>query len=125
MEMQIIAIYFICDELLKQSGFKDDAQVQMTTAEIMTAVLVAAELFSGNQKKTCLFLKTYGHMRAMLGSSRFNRRLHAIPEELWRRLFHALSEIHQQNSHEKKRNQIPGQQNHHPSGLPRLEIPTY
>ena len=99
MEMQIIAIYVICDELIKQSGIKDDAQVQMTTAEIMTSVIVAAELFGGNQKKACIFLQTYGHIKGMLSQSRFNRRLHAIPEELWHMLFVALSEIHQQNNH--------------------------
>lgn len=100
MEMQIIAIYVICDELAKQCGIQDDPQAQMTTAEMMTSVLVAAELFGGNQKKACLFLRTYGHIRSMLSSSRFNRRLHAIPEELWRTLFLALSEIHQQNNRE-------------------------
>ena len=93
MEMQIIAIYVICDELTKQCGIKDNRQAQMTTAEIMTSVLVAAELFGGNQTKACRFLKTYGHIRSMLGSSRFNRRLHAISEELWRTLFLALNHI--------------------------------
>lgn len=98
MEMQIVAIYVICDELMKQSGIKDDPQVQMTTAEIMTSVIVAAELFGGNQKRACLFLQTYGHIQNMLSKSRFNRRLHAISEELWHTLFLALSELHQQNN---------------------------
>jgi hypothetical protein len=98
MEMQIIATYFICDEIVKQSGIKDDPQCQMTTAQIMTSVLVAAELFGGNQKKACIFLKTYGHIKNMLSPSRFNRHLHAIPAELWHRLFLILSETHQQNN---------------------------
>jgi hypothetical protein len=36
----------------------------MTTAEIMTSVVVAAELFGGNQKRACLFLKTYGRAQS-------------------------------------------------------------
>lgn len=54
MEMQIIAIYVICDELTKQCGIKDNRQAQMTTAEIMTSVIVAAELFGGNQTKASI-----------------------------------------------------------------------
>lgn len=102
MEMQILVTYFICDELSKQVGIRDDPQAQMTTAEIMTSVIIAAEMFGGNQKKACLFLQTYGHVPAMLSPSRFNRRLHAIPEELWRMFFLALSEIHQQNNPEQE-----------------------
>lgn len=100
MEMQILMTYVICDELTKQAGVVDDPQAQMTTAEIMTSVIVAAKLFGGNQKKACLFLKTFGHIPTMLSPSRFNRRLHAIPEDLWRMFFLALSEIHQKNNHE-------------------------
>jgi Transposase DDE domain len=102
MEMQIIAIYFICDEITKQSGINDDAQSQMTTAEIMTSVIVAAELFGGNQKKACTFLRTYGHIPTMLSPSRFNRRMHAISDELWRTFSLTLSKIHQQNNPEQE-----------------------
>ncbi len=48
MEMQIIAIYFICDELTKQSGIADDPQSQMTT----NAVIINAYLaFAISQKR--------------------------------------------------------------------------
>ena len=102
MEMQIIAIYIICDELIKQAGIKDNSQSKMTTAEIMTCALVAAEFFGGNHQKACLFLKDYKHIPNMIGKSRFNRRLHAIPNELWSMFLLALSEIHQQNNPEKE-----------------------
>jgi Transposase DDE domain len=102
MEMQIIATYVICDELVKQSGINDNPQSKMTTAQIMTSVIVAAELFGGNQKKACLFLQTYGHIPNMLGASRFNRRMHAIPNELWHMFFLALSEIHQENNPDRE-----------------------
>ena len=100
MEMQIIAIYAICDELNKQSGFNDNKQARMTMAEVMACAIIAAYHFCGNQKIACLYLKDLGYFKTMLGPSRFNRRLHAIPHELWHRLFHSLSEIHQQNNPE-------------------------
>ena len=39
-----------------------------------------------------------GCIPSMLSKSRFNRRLHQIPEVLWQALFHLLSELHQQNN---------------------------
>ncbi len=102
MEMQILGTYVICDELTKQLGIRDNPQAQMTTAEIMTSVIISAEMFGGNQSRACLFLQTHGYVPTMLGPSRFNRRLHAIPEELWRMFFLALSELHQQNNPEQE-----------------------
>ena len=70
----------------------------MTTSEVMTVALVAATFFHGNQERSRLFLKEHGYIPKMLSKSRFNRRLHAVPETLWLALFALLSQLHQQTN---------------------------
>lgn len=100
MLLQIITIYCLCDEYLKASGYKDDLQAQMTTAEVMTTALIAVWYFSGNQEMARVFLQEHGYIPKMLSKSRFNRRLHAIEEVVWQGLFYLLAEIHQQTNSE-------------------------
>jgi len=92
MQERIITIYCLCDEFLKASGFVDHPGVHMSTAEVMTTALVAADVFAGCFEQSRHFLYSHGYMPHMLSKSRFNRRLHAIPEHLWQGLFHVLSE---------------------------------
>ena len=42
MEDTIITTYYLCDEFLKATGHRDDPQVRLSTAEVMTTALVAA-----------------------------------------------------------------------------------
>ncbi len=93
----IITIYYFFDELLKALGHKDDVQAQLSTAEVMTIAVVAAEFFTGNQQKALDFLSTHGYM-APLSKSRFNRRLHRIPETLWQMALFVLAQIHQKTN---------------------------
>lgn len=62
----------------------------------MTTALVAAWLFHGNLELSRAFLKAEGYIPQMLGSSRLNRRLHRIPEGVWRHLLHLLGQAHRQ-----------------------------
>ncbi len=91
MEDTITVIYCLCDEFLSAYGFKDDPQAEMSTAEVMTTALVAAAYYGGRIERSRLYLKQHGYVPRMLGKSRLNRRLHAIPEEVWRALFSVLS----------------------------------
>ena len=50
---EIITIYVIIDDLLKATGHREDRRVQMSDAEVITAGLVAARFFSGNQSQAC------------------------------------------------------------------------
>ncbi len=93
MDDTITAIYCLCDDFLKAIGHRDDLQVTMSTAEVMTVPLVAAAFFGANVDKTRLFLHEYGYMKKMLGKSRLNRRIHAIEVGLWRGLFALLAEL--------------------------------
>jgi hypothetical protein len=99
---KIITIYCLCADFLGVYGHRDDPQTQMSTAEVMTVALVAAEFFGGNQERSRLFLKEFGYIPRMLSKSRLNRRLHAIPDTLWQALFALLAEIAKQTNPEQE-----------------------
>ncbi len=100
MPEKIITLYCFFDELLKALGHKDDRQAQLGTAEVMTVATVAAEFFTGNQQKALDFLTSHGYV-APLSKSRFNRRLHRIPETLWQFALSLLAQIHQSANPER------------------------
>lgn len=93
---RIITFYCFCDDFLKALGYKDDAQAVLSTAEVMTIALVAVEWYGGCFEHARRFLMEHGYIRSMLSKSRFNRRLHAIPEGVWRMFGYALGEAHKQ-----------------------------
>ena len=74
MDDTIITIYCLCEEFLEAIGHRDDPQVRLSTAEVMTVPLVSAAFFSGNIDKTRLFLHEYGYMKEMNSNSRLNHR---------------------------------------------------
>jgi hypothetical protein len=96
----ITTIYCLCDDFLKAVGHRDDLQVTMSTAEVMTVPLVASTCFGANIDKTRLFLHEYGYIKKILGKSRLNRRVHAIEAGLWQGLFALLAEFFKQRDAE-------------------------
>lgn len=82
MDGQIVAIYCLCDDLLKALHPVEDRQRQMTDAEVMTTALVAAQHFGGNFERARVWLKGTQYIPNMLSRSRFNRRLHAVQDLL-------------------------------------------
>ena len=92
MEDTITTTYYLCDEFLKAIGHRDDPQVRLSTAEVMSVALVAAAFFGGNIEKSRSFLDEYGYIAKAISKSRFNRRLHAIDQHLWQQLFEVLGE---------------------------------
>ena len=93
MQTEIIMFCVICDNLLKTMNIRDDIQVRMNTAEVMTVVLTAARFFCGNIRNAANFLGEHGYVPGMLGESRLNRRIHAIDESVWERLFLVFADI--------------------------------
>ena len=81
----------------KALGHKDDPQTQLSTAEVMTIAVVAAEFFTGNQQKALDFLSSHHYIKPF-SKSRFNRRLHRIPESLWQFALSVLAHLHQQTN---------------------------
>ncbi len=75
---EIVAIYAIVEDLLKAIGHQEDCRIQMSDAEVITAALVAARFFDGNQFLACQYLLEHGLMPKMLSQSRFSRRWHRL-----------------------------------------------
>jgi hypothetical protein len=88
----ITTTYYLCDEFLKAIGLRDDPQVRISTAEVMTVALMACAFFRGNLEASRSFLDQYGYIPKAISKCRFNRRLHAIDPCLWRTLFDVLAE---------------------------------
>ncbi len=78
-------------------GHRDDPQVRLSTAEVMSTALVAAAFFGGNIEKARSFLDEYAYINKAISKSRFNRRLHAIDPHHWRSLFDLLAEAFKQS----------------------------
>jgi hypothetical protein len=68
----------------------------MTNAEVMTVALTAARFFGGHFETSRQFLQEHGYIPDMWRKSRLNRRLHAIGESVWQRLFSLLAEVFKQ-----------------------------
>jgi DDE family transposase len=97
LEDTITTTYYLCEEFLKAVGHRDDPQVRLSTAEVMSTALVAAAFFGGNIEKARSFLDEYAYINKAISKSRFNRRLHAIDPHLWRSLFDLLAEAFKQS----------------------------
>lgn len=80
MDDQIVAIYCLCDDVLKALNHHEDPQRRMSDAEVMTTAIVAALYFRGNWERARDLLGNARYIPTMLGKSRFTRRLHAIGE---------------------------------------------
>jgi hypothetical protein len=99
-EDTIVTIYCLCADLLCAMQHRDDPQTQLSTAEVMTVPLLAAACFGGNLNQSRRFLHEQGYCPQMLSESRLNRRLHALPLEVWYTLFALLAEVFK--SHNKE-----------------------
>lgn len=91
MDTQIVAVFCLCDDMLKALHHYQDKQCQMTDAEVMTTALVAALHFRGNFELARRLLQEQGYIPRMLSRSRFNRRLHRLAD-LFLTLFSMLGE---------------------------------
>ncbi len=95
MDDQIITIYVLCDETLRALGHREDAQCQVSDAEIMTMALVSAQFSHGNFETGCSALQIMGYMPRRLSRSQFNRRLHRLHQR-FAQLFALLSQVWKQ-----------------------------
>jgi hypothetical protein len=95
MDTRIVAVYCLCDDMLKALHHRDDLQCRMTDAEVMTTAIVAALDYGGNLEKARRMLKKEGYIPNMLGKSRFNRRWHRTAER-YLTLFSLLGETWKQ-----------------------------
>jgi hypothetical protein len=102
MQDTITTMFCLCDDFLKANDYRDDLQCRVSSAQIMTVPLVACTFFGGNFALARRFLFAHGYFTRDLSASRFCRRLHHLPKELWRSLFRLLGAIY---AHHNKKQQ--------------------
>lgn len=78
MELDVITIYVICPEFLQAMGHRDDPQVEMSDAEVMTTAIMAVRNYGGNYAKARKQLGCRQYIPQMLGKSQFSRRLNRL-----------------------------------------------
>ncbi len=76
MDTYIVFVYCLCDDLLKALRHWEDPQCEAGDAEILTAALVAARYFGGNQTNAQKSLSGQHYFTRRLSPGRFTRRLH-------------------------------------------------
>jgi IS5 family transposase len=86
-------IYYLCDEFLKAISYKDDPQVQMSTAEVLTFAIIGAKYFGANYRITHLILREKKYFKKLLSPGRIVQRLHKIPEEIFKQIFALCSKL--------------------------------
>ena len=77
-EDKIIGIYCIVDDILKSIGHAEDSRRKVSDSEIITTALASALYFGGHLDNGRGFMKVTKLVPAMLGKSRFNRRLRVL-----------------------------------------------
>ena len=96
MDKEVIFFYCVADDLFKAMHLREDSQVHMNNAEVVTVALTAARFFGGNLEKSRQFLQEGKYIPKMLSRSRLCRRLHAIPNEFWQYLPLSLPGVQQE-----------------------------
>lgn len=91
MEAEAIVTYVVCDDIIKNLKIKEDAQIKMNMAEVMTTAIISAIEYSGNLEKARRALKKENYIPRMLSKSQLNRRLHRIKKEVWNAVLQVLS----------------------------------
>jgi hypothetical protein len=65
MDTQIVAVFCLCDDMLKALDYYQDKQCQMSDAEVMATALVAALHFRGNFELARRLLQEQGYIPTM------------------------------------------------------------
>lgn len=92
MDEQIVLLFVLIDDFLKAYGHYEDAQRQMSDAEVLTTALVAMLYFGGRFERARWFMRDQRYVLRMLSKSRFNRRLHQLQPWI-QALFAFLAEL--------------------------------
>lgn len=82
METEIIIIYCLSADYLKEIRHQENSQCQMSDAEVLTIAIAAALYFDSNYALAQRFLSPQAYIGRSLSRSRFSRRLTRLKEHL-------------------------------------------
>jgi hypothetical protein len=97
MDSLIIAIYCMCDDLLRYEGHLERSERKISDAEVMTIALVASYAFGGNYSMARWMLAEQKYI-PLLSKSRYSRRLHQIRDAFIRLFYHVAEESKANNT---------------------------
>ncbi len=101
MDFQAIFIYCLSNDALLALNFKDDGQCKMSSAELMTFVIISALHYQCNYRKTRLVMLSQRYFLKILSHSQLVRRIHQIPYHIWVLVFQICKEtLVSKNEHE-------------------------
>jgi len=78
----IVAVYTIIDDVLDVMKYQDDSRSKISAAEILTVAVLSAKYFQNHHEQAIGILWRLGYINRF-SVSRFNRRLHALLDDLW------------------------------------------
>jgi len=90
MNEQAIAIFCICDEVVKSYGSHENLTCKMTTAEVMAFAIISGLHYRADYRTTRLVVSVLKYFPKILSHSQLVRRIHAIPEQMWWMIFYVL-----------------------------------
>jgi len=79
----IVTAYSVIEDLLTAYSYQDDPRATVSAAEILIVAVVAAKYFQNHHERALSIMVRLGDIPA-LSLSRFNRRLHALRDWLYR-----------------------------------------
>ena len=82
MRDKIFEILNFVQSILELTKHKENHQIKMKDAEVITTAIIAGIYFNGNFEKTLNFFHDYSHFNYVLSKSRFSRRLHKLGSTL-------------------------------------------
>jgi hypothetical protein len=91
MDVTVVAIYVVCDEVLKMLEIKDNSQALMSTSEVAAFTIMSSRLFSGNHRLTRWVCQKTGYFPNLLSEIRLNCRSHSAPWSVWVAIFRFLA----------------------------------
>lgn len=83
MKEEIIAIYCICDEFVKTQSVSDWHNVKVSTAEVLTSIVVATRYFHGNYALAHRFMTTYNYFHNSFTYNTLAKRIQTVPLYWW------------------------------------------
>ena len=93
MEIQAIFIYCLAEDIVRSLDLKDDPQTKMTSAEVITFVVISALYYQCDYKIARLVCQHCRLFSSLISHSRIVRRIHKIPESIWIMIFSICREF--------------------------------
>jgi hypothetical protein len=78
----IVTVFVMVDTIMEASEHRRHPLAKVPDVEVLTVAVVAAKSFQNHHERALAVMKRCGYLSGPLSTSRFNRRLHALADEL-------------------------------------------